>query len=265
MWNVRYWLVLPLRLTLGTMRRLTCAFLYLALLAALGPVTSAATIQVTGVDSTRGEYGVWLKADGVDWQTYFAGVLWITVTSDNSQFDRDTLCVDLFTNIYIGNTYATSLLHSFDVSGKNLERVSWLIDNALLPTQSSYSSDLPANYWITSPDQGAGVQFAIWDIVHDNGDGFSDGRVQASAYTDPNVLNWAEQYLSLSAGRTSALANIYLNTELTNRVQVQMLAGPQYFDGGPMPAPEPATMILVGAALIAAAVFMRKKAGSSSN
>jgi hypothetical protein len=180
------------------------------------PVFAASpyTINATGVDWSRGE-NIWIRENGTDRQTYFTGVIYISLFDQSgNQWNRDTLCVDLFTDIYIGVTYDTVELHPNDVSGRNLTRVSWLVDNALLPTQvNPYSSLLPSSDWVTTPAQGAGIQLAIWDITENNGDGFSAGSVQASQ--DPNnptpadVLYWATLYETLSLGETSDLAYVY--------------------------------------------------------
>jgi hypothetical protein len=46
-----------------------------------------------------------------------------------------------------------------------------------------------------------------------------------------------------------------------NGQQVQMLAGPRFFDGGPTPppAPETKTLLLTGTALVAIGVFGKRK------
>jgi hypothetical protein len=222
-------------------------------------LASATTIVPTGVDNSRGA-SVWIKEDGADTQAYFAGVIFISLYDDGQQYDRDTLCVDLFTDIFLGVTYNSVVLSPSEVPGKNLPRVSWLVDNALLPTQdSSYISELPSFDWVASPAQGAGIQLAIWDIVHDGGDGFLAGRVQAAAATDPTILFWADTYRTLSAGHSSNLAYIYNNTDPSTGLPAQMLAGPRFTDGGPTPNPEPSTLVLAGAALTLLGHFARRK------
>ena len=156
------------------------------------------TIDAYNVDSTRGE-SIWMNENGNNVKQYFAGVVLISLTDTNTgqTWNRDTLCVDLFTDIYIGQTYGTKLLDPYEVSGRNLTRVSWLVDNALFPTppsqNNSYLSVLPSSDWVTSVAQGAGIQLAIWDIVENNGDGLSAGTVQAS--TDPNESDPARRAL----------------------------------------------------------------------
>ena len=188
----------------------------LGLLILLTTLSRAAAIVAT-VDPSRGEYSVWFNehgANGGATQAYFAGVLSITVAANNSNYYRDTLCVDLYTNIYVGLTYGTDVVAPDQIPDRNLNRVSWLVDNALLPTQNtSILSAFDKTDWVYSPAQGAGIQLAIWDIVVDGGDGFSAGQVEASSDpnnpTDPDVFNWANFYLDQSAGMSSNLAFVY--------------------------------------------------------
>jgi hypothetical protein len=175
---------------------------------------------------------------------YFAGVIFITVTSGGKTYQRDSLCVDLFTDININQQYLTTVLRPDEVPNKPLLRVSWLVDNALLPTQQSVHSDLPDVDWVTTSAQGAGIQLAIWDIIHDGGDGFSAGSVQSTRRTPADVLAWAVTYEALSLGKSSDLAFVYDNVAL-NGTPAQMLIGPLFHDGGPAPpAPEPSTLAL---------------------
>jgi hypothetical protein len=205
------------------------------------------TIDAYNVDWSRGE-DIYINEYGNPTHTYFTGVIFISLidTDSNQQWNRDTLCVDLFTDIYINQTYGTTLLQPSDISGRNLTRVSWLVDNALLPAQNNSSSSvLPSSDWVTNSAQGAGIQLAIWDIVENNGDGFSAGSVQASS--DPNnqtpsdVLYWANTYETLSTNQSSDLAYVYDNVSLSDGAPAQMLEGPKYADNGPVPAPEPST------------------------
>lgn len=254
---------------LKTSRKLTSRTWTLKLITVLlllsGTAFANAIIIPTGVDWSRGG-SVWIREDGNDVNAYFAGVIMITLIEGGLRYDRDTLCVDLFTDIYLGRSYDSNVLRPNQVPGKNLPRVSWLVDNALLPTQGPvYTSQLPASDWIYTPAQGAAVQLAIWDIVHDGGDGFSAGRVQAvtdpAHPTDADVLAWANHYLAASAAKASGLAFIYLNVDFGSGLPAQMLAGPEFFDGGPrsIPNPEPATLILEGSALIGLGVWVRKR------
>ena len=232
-----------------------------ALLLACLPSLANSIIVPTGVDSTRGG-GVWIKEDGVEVNAYFAGVIFIALTENNKVYNRDTLCVDLFTDINLGVQYQTTVLHPAEITGKDLPRVSWLVDNALLPTERAGEvSMLLESDWVRSVAQGIGIQLAVWDIVHDGGDGFSSGRVQAATLNRTNAaaLYWAQRYLTLSSGHSSNLAYIYENYLPSNHVEAQMLAGPRFLDGGPVPTPEPATMVMVGTVLLALGCLRRHR------
>jgi len=135
------------------------------------------------------------------------------------------------------------------------------------------------------------MQLAIWDIVEDGGDGFSAGKIEASNVedhtTDAAVLQWAETYECLAMGATSPscplvpgvtppggvrvsnAAFVYVNTVLVGDPgnpgdAAQMLEGPQFFDHGPEPTPEPSTLGLGGFGLVAASLLLRKKFGYRS-
>lgn len=236
-----------------------------------GAASASTIINATGVDWNRGG-GMVIRADNVDINAYFAGVISISLTAGNQTFYRDSLCVDLFTDIFLGQQYSTTVLRPEDVPQKNLTRASWLVDNALLPTpDSTYGSVLAQSDWVFSIVQGKGIQFAIWDIVHDGGDGFSVGRVQAATAadannnglgaTDPTVLDWALRYELLSLNQSNNQAFVYNNVDMENGAPAQMLIGPQFADGGPQPAPEPQTLVPAGVALIAMSLGLRRRIG----
>ena len=221
-------------------------------------IAAADTIVATGVDTSAGEYNVWINENGTDVDAFFAGVILIQLTDSAGVFNRDTLCVQLFTDIYLNQMYGTSVVTPDEVGGGNLDRVSWLIDNALPGIVAAPNA--PA-----SPAQGAGLQLAVWDIREDGGDGFSSGSVQqasAANPTDPSVLYWAEYYEALSQGMSSGDAFVYVNVNLSNGSPAQMLEGPEFpNDGGPQPAPEASTLVLAGTALAALGLVGRRKIG----
>jgi hypothetical protein len=211
-------------------------------------VGSSATIVVTGIDTAHGEQNLWMNEDGVDVQQYFVGDLFIRVTSGTKNYNRTAYCVDLFTDINLNTTYNTVVEHPSDVVGRpNQGRVSWLIQN--------YAAS------VTTAAQGAAFQLAIWDIVHDNGDGFTSGRVQqAKTHTTPSdVITQALTYESLSLGKTSNGAYVYQNSTTNGGVEAQMLMGPAFSDGGPYPTPEPSTLLMVGGAVVVGWQIRRKR------
>jgi hypothetical protein len=242
-------------------------------------LASADTIDAYAVDGTRGEYNLWLYMSSTSGgtpsisQAYFTGVIDINL---DSLYNRDTLCVDLFTDIMIGSTYYTTVLSPSQVTGRNiaeLQTVAWLIDNELPAVNLAVQQGATAHGGAAA--MGAGLQLAIWDITVDGGDGLSSGQVQAvtsstpgatsSNLTDPNVLYWTNLYEQAAQNQSSDLAFVYVNYALNGNggpnlnSPAQMLEGPQFSDGGPNPYPEPATLALAGGALIAIGHFARRR------
>jgi len=236
-------------------------------------LASASTIDVTGVNGNLGIYNFDIDQNGTTVPIYFAGVINITLTSpDGQQYNRDTMCVDLYTDIYIGGTYDTNVLTPDELPGRNLDQVAWLEDNALVPTQDAgASSVLPQSDWAESPAQGAGLQVALWDLT-------TPGGVQTAPDSNQNDWQyWANYYEGLIGANTSSdLAFVYENW--SDSGPAQMLEGPVFLDGGPVPnpgpmslgsdpapSPEPATYALVGAALVGIGLCGRRaqKPGSS--
>jgi hypothetical protein len=248
------------------------AVMLIAAVTVMCRVATADSIVANGVNGNLGEYGVWLEEYGVDTDTYFAGVIDIQLTDSAGVFNRDTMCVQLFVDIYLGQTYGTTVVTPSEDGGRALNQVSWLLDNALMPGQNGGAtpSVMQSQDWATTAAQGAGLQLAIWDLVENGGDGFSAGSVQAATgsngpATDPTVLSWAnyyEGYVESSPSYVTNNAFVYLNVDTGNGTPAQSLEGPEFLlDGGPQPAPEASTLILAGTALLALGLVGRRKVG----
>lgn len=209
-------------------------FILLALLSACPALAN--TITVTGVDNALGMGSLWIHTDqqnngGSNEQVYWSGAIDINVDG----YIRQVFCVQLFTNIYIGNTYNTTM----DLADTpNLKRVGWLLQNEFPTTQLD----------------GAAFQLAIWDIIEDDGNGFDTGKVAKSTDldhpTDPVLLTAIATYERDSAGMSSTYGVVYHN--YLGDTPMQNLMGIPITDGGPSPAPEPATVLMIfgGLALI---------------
>jgi hypothetical protein len=151
---------------------------------------------------------------------------------------QSALCGDIFTGISQNETY--------DANGTLMTttpytRIAYLLANVA----SLLSGNPPATI------QGAALQLAIWDILHDNGDGLGAGNIQASVNTSSVLATAVADFLGAAWTPTQGL----IRYELT-------------FQGGNVPAqdvlvlsqvsvPEPGTFAVAGVAL--AALAMRRK------
>ena len=188
----------------------------------------ANSIIVQSIDASLGMSSVYINQSGTPTSIYWAGAIDINV--DN--FIRQVFCVQLLVDINLGQTYTTTMLFS---DTANLKRVGWLLQNAF-PT--------------TALD-GAAFQFAIWDIMEDNGDGMSSGNVaKSSSAANPTpqpLLDDIAHYEAISLGQSSNLGVVYHNYSGTT--PVQNLMGNPVTDNGPSPVPEPGTVVLIAGGL----------------
>src|SRR5215203_1613231 len=97
----------------------------LTLLVLMTGLTSATTLTVSSLDTSRGQYGVWLKLDEVEQQEYYVGAINVTI---DQTYDRTAFCIDLFTSITFAD-YDTFL--SLPGADSSLKRIAWLIDHEL--------------------------------------------------------------------------------------------------------------------------------------
>ena len=67
--------------------------------------------------------------------------------------------------------------------------------------------------------QAAAFRLAAWNVVADNGNGFTAGRVQSASTANAQVLNLAASILSASANNSGTGANFYQPTAQTHYSQ----------------------------------------------
>jgi len=211
----------------------------LVLLAASPAISN--TIIVTGLNSALGvQQSLWFDQDGVAGEEYWVGAIAISLDG----YPRNTFCVDLFTQISF-NTYSSQI----DTPTSDTEkRIGWLLQNQYPITQF----------------QGAAFQLALWDITHDNGDGFAvgAGRITQSTDalhpTDSTILAMAIAYEAASAGKSAVYGVLYHNVTFSG-TPVQTLVGIPVTDGGPSAKPEPADVILIGSGLVLIAIGRQRR------
>ena len=100
---------------------------------------------------------------------------------------------------------------------------------------------------------GAALQIAIWDVVHDGGDGLSAGRIRSASNQNSNstaAYTLATTWISESTGHAVNNVTIMINTAGTSQMQTLIS-----YDG--VLTPEPGT-ILCGAGLAAIVLFRRR-------
>lgn len=202
-------------------------FISLTLLSALPAVAN--TIIVSGTDSALGE-DVYIYDNGTN-KSVWSGGIDIKVNG----YTRLAFCIELLVEINLA-TYNTTL--DFSDSSSNIRRVAWLLQNQ----------------YPTSADAGAGFQLAVWDIMTDNGDGFSAGLVRKASSgtaTKKAVLDDAVAYESASKNQSSSVEFVVYHNFTAQGVAVQTLMGRWPTDGGPIPeTPEPAAIVMIVSGLV---------------
>lgn len=194
------------------------------------------TVTLTGVDTSRGANVTFLN-NGVP-ETGFAGVILGTF---NGVSVSPLFCVDLFTGIGLG-TWNTDPLDPR--IARNEDRVAWLYLNQIST--------------VTSVNTGLAFQLAIWDIIHDNGDGLGSGSVSTATFTGLTAtqISLVNAYVAASAGKSVLTGvTIYKNSNPTTGAPAQDLIGASINN----PEPASAVLVLLGFALVGTGTLRRRR------
>jgi MYXO-CTERM domain-containing protein len=144
-------------------------------------------------------------------------------------------CVDLFTNIGF-STYNTTPVEPPDYPGG--ARAAWIYEN--------YAPGVNSN--VTA----ASLQLALWDVIHDGGDGLDAGNVRLSSSGSATLRLGAQTIILASAGHTSSNATIWRNVSFSG-VPAQTLITSR------INTPEPGTWLMTAAGLCLAAFGRRRR------
>ena len=139
-----------------------------------------------------------------------------------------TYCLDLFTGIdYIAYNTTTGPPSGYSNGG----RASWILEN--------YGGRVNGN------ESAMALQLALWDVVHDGGDGLSVGSVILDGSASATIRNAAQDIILASFGHSSSNATILYNVDPSTGFDAQTLIT---FDPS-LATPEPSTYGLMGVGL----------------
>jgi hypothetical protein len=158
----------------STFLQLVALFRVAGVLLAMGGIASADTfLSVSGLDLNLGG-SVWQDASSTAADAYFAGVVYTDVTHSGAAYDRQSLWVEFYTDIYIVGSYGSSVRELPKMDDGSLDQDAWLdsgppedrneeFEPAAVPAASN------SGLWAGSrPDSGGNVTFswplAIWSI-----------------------------------------------------------------------------------------------------
>lgn len=204
----------------------------LLVLAAISASASSLTLNSVGLGST-----VSVTGNG---QTYnvFAGQLKLTVDGQS----LIGFCVDLYAKI--GYQSYTTVIGA-PASYTNGEQAAWIVQ--------AYGPKVSTSL------QAAALQLALWDVVHDNGNGLTAGSLILNASPGSSLLAAAEAIVQASQGKSSTHAAIFYNTSATGYHAQTLIASTN-----DVPEPSAVAMLSAGGALVVIARLRRRQRTSGT-
>lgn len=225
----------------------------------IGSAKASTVVRVTGVAPAMGR-DIAITVDGRVVSDYAGG---ITITANN--VTSSLLCVDLFTSVRANDTFAVDYLQPQFLDPANALtglRAAYLMVTQYGRIDSFVSAVRPG---ISLAEATAGLQLAIWDIVHDGGDGLAAGRIRtssASGNSTPAAVRVAAtayiQYAEAFRG-SQVNATLYRHVSGPNAKQ-QLIGFEQPGTGAPIPEPEPVALAGMGLGLVIRLQWRRRAA-----
>jgi hypothetical protein len=198
------------------------------------PAVQATTITVTGAG--RGQTIPLVVNNGTSSQNSFAGQILVTMLGQS----RVTYCFDLFTGISAA-TYNTTFDNPANYT--NGARAAWIYEQNALTATTNFLA--------------AALQLALWDVVHDGGNGLNAGSVRLASSGSNSLRSAAEALINASIGHSSTNATILRNVSLAGNPAQALITSDRLY---PQPVPEPGTWAMMLAGL-GACGWQRRRRG----
>ena len=202
------------------------ALLLLASCFSLGATT---IITVTGAGKGQDRVPI-LTDHGTTLNRSFAGEILVTINGQN----YIAYCVDFFTEIGTGTYNSTFLSPASYLNGA---RAAWIYE------MNAFASVTNAT--------AAAIQLAIWDVIHDGGDGLNAGNIRLSSSGSSSLRTAAEALINASAGHTSVNETILQNMAFNGAPAQWLITAGKLYPNSAVPEPATWTMIAGGLGLCA--------------
>ncbi|BDC48765.1 hypothetical protein F183_A10810 [Bryobacterales bacterium F-183] len=210
-------------------------------LLSLSFLASATSAQASTLTYNGGGLGtgVDLKVNG-SYESVFAGQLLITLDAK----DSIAFCVDLFAPLSRGS-YST--ITGSPVTYTNGNRAAWIVENYGLN--------------ITTNAMAAAVQLALWEVVHDGGNGLGTGIIRSTNSMSSSLKADANSIIAASLGKSSNNATILYNT-FPSGLKAQTLIVYTPPTSAEVPEPSSIAMLSIGVAGLGFGVYRKRKASN---